>query len=306
MAIRTFGLTKRYGEVAALDHLDLEIEQGQVVGYLGPNGAGKTTTIRLLLGLIRPSEGGAEIFGLDCFRKVVDVHRHIAFVAGEANLWPSLTGLETLHLLGKVQGQVDQRYRDELIHRFDLDPSKKVRAYSKGNRQKVILIAALMTRADLLVLDEPTSGLDPLMEQAFRLSIREAKGRGQTVFLSSHILSEVEALCDRVGILRAGRLVEMGTLSDMRHLSALTVEVTFTGPVPDLTHVSGVTVVDKNRDDKDTENVRLHVQGSVEPLMKVLAEAGVTKILSREPSLEELFLSRYGESPETETPEVAV
>ena len=301
MAIRTFGLTKRYGEVAALDNLDLEIEKGQIVGYLGPNGAGKTTTIRLLLGLIRPSGGGAEIFGLDCFRKVVDVHRHVAFVAGEANLWPSLTGLETLHVLGKVQGQVDERYQQELIDRFDLDPAKKVRAYSKGNRQKVILIAALMTRADLLVLDEPTSGLDPLMEQAFRLSIREAKERGQTVFLSSHILSEVEALCDQVGILRAGKLVEMGTLSEMRHLSALTVEVTFEGQVPDLTEVPGVAAVGK-----DGDSVRLHVQGSVEPLLRVLADAGVTKILSREPSLEELFLARYGENPETEASDLAV
>jgi ABC-2 type transport system ATP-binding protein len=288
-AIRTEGLTKRYGDAVALDHLDLEVAEGEVVGYLGPNGAGKTTTIRLLLGLIRPSQGRGEIFGLDCQQRSVEAHRRLGFVAGEASLWPSLTGAETLHLLGRVHGRVDAAYRDELVARFDLDPSKKVRAYSKGNRQKVILIAALMTRPDLLVLDEPTSGLDPLMEQAFRHSIEEARGRGQTVFLSSHIMSEVEALCDRVGILRDGVLVEMGTRAEMRHLSALTVEATFEGEPPDLSGVEGVAAVQA-----DGRVVRCHVQGSVEPLLKVLAAAGVTQLLSREPSLEELFVALYG------------
>jgi ABC-2 type transport system ATP-binding protein len=203
-ALRTEGLTKHFGDVVALDHLDLEVAQGEVVGYLGPNGAGKTTTIRLLLGLSRPTEGRAEIFWLDCQREPVQTHRRLAFVAGEANLWPSLTGAETLALLGRVHGQVDEAYRDELIERFDLDPTKKVRAYSKGNHQQVILIAALMVRPDLLVLDEPASGLDPLMEQTFRHCVGEARDRGQTVFLSSHMMSEVEALCDRVGILRDG------------------------------------------------------------------------------------------------------
>jgi ABC-2 type transport system ATP-binding protein len=288
-AIHTDGLTKRYGDVAALDHLDLEIAQGEVVGYLGPNGAGKTTTIRLLLGLIHPSEGRGEIFGLDCQKQPVEAHRHLAFVAGEANLWPSLTGAETLHLLGRVHGEVDEAYRDELIVRFDLDPNKKIRAYSKGNRQKVILIGALMVRPDLLMLDEPTSGLDPLMERAFRQCIHEARDRGQTVFLSSHIMSEVEALCDRVGILRDGRLIEMGTLAQMRHLSALTIEATFDAAVPDLSRVPGVTSL-------ETEGpvVRCHVRGSVEPVLKVLAAAGATRLLSREPSLEELFLAQYG------------
>jgi ABC-type multidrug transport system ATPase subunit len=206
-AIRTGALSKDYGAVHALRDLNLEIAQGEVFGYLGPNGAGKTTTIRLLLGLARPTAGRAEIFGLDCQRQAVEAHRRLAYVAGEANLWPSLTGTETLHLLGRVQGRVDTGYRDELIARFDLDPGKKVRAYSKGNRQKLMLVAALMTRAPLLLLDEPTNGLDPLMEQAFRRSIHEARENGQTVFLSSHILSEVEALCDRVGILRQGVLV---------------------------------------------------------------------------------------------------
>jgi ABC-2 type transport system ATP-binding protein len=294
-AIRTEGLTKRYAGVAALDHLDLEVAQGEVVGYLGPNGAGKTTTIRLLLGLIRPTEGRSEIFGLDCQRQPVEAHRRLAFVPGEANLWPSLTGAETLHLLGRVQGQTDESYRDELIARFDLDPTKKVRAYSKGNRQKVILIGALMVRPDLLVLDEPTGGLDPIMEQAFRRCIHEARDRGQTVFLSSHIMSEVEALCDRIGILREGKLIEMGTLAQMRHLSALTVEATFDGAIPDLSRVPGVTSVET-----DGPMVRCHVQGPVEPLLRVLAAAGVTRLLSREPSLEELFLAQYGGDGSTE------
>jgi ABC-2 type transport system ATP-binding protein len=288
-AIRTQGLTKRYGAATALDHLDLEVAPGEVIGYLGPNGAGKTTTIRLLLGLIHPTAGRAEIFGLDCRRQPVETHRHLAFVPGEANLWPSLTGAETLQLLGRVQGRVDGSYRDELIDRFSLDPAKKIRAYSKGNRQKVILIAALMTRADLLILDEPTSGLDPLMEQAFRLSVAEARDRGQTVFLSSHILSEVEALCDRVGILRDGQLVEMGTLAELRHLAALTVEATFGGAVPDLSGVPGVSAVQV-----DGRVARCHVRGPVAPLLAVLAAANVTELLSREPSLEELFLAQYG------------
>jgi ABC-2 type transport system ATP-binding protein len=211
-------------------------------------------------------------------------------VGGEANLWPSLTGAETLHLLGRVQGQVDRSYRDELIARFDLDLTKKVRAYSKGNRQKLILIAALMARPDLLVLDEPTSGLDPLMEQAFRLSIHEARERGQTVFLSSHLMSEVEALCDRVGILREGKLVEMGTLAQMRYLSALTVEATFSdGSVPDLSGIPGVSSLEV-----DGRVIRCQMRGSIEPLLKALVATGVTELLSHKPSLEELFLAQYG------------
>ena len=288
-AIRTEGLSKRYGSMDALAGLDLEVQPGEVVGYLGPNGAGKTTTIRLLLGLIRPSAGRGEIFGLDCQHQAVQAHRRLSYVAGEANLWPSLTGAETLHLLGRIQGRVDEAYRDELTERFDLDAAKKVRAYSKGNRQKLILIGALMCRPDLLMLDEPTSGLDPLMEQAFRHSVQEAKDRGQTVFLSSHILSEVEALCDRVGILRSGRLVEMGTMAQLRHLSALTVEATFETTVPDLSKVEGVTAVQV-----DGRVVRCQVRGSVEPLLTVLAGSGVRGLLSREPSLEELFLAHYG------------
>ena len=294
-AIRTEKLSKRYGPVTALSRLDLEIAHGEVVGYLGPNGAGKTTTLRLLLGLIKPTGGRAEIFGLDCQSQPVEAHRHLSYVAGEANLWPSLTGAETLHLLGRVQGRVDAAYRDDLIDRFALDPSKKVRTYSKGNRQKLILIAGLMGRPDLLLLDEPTSGLDPIMEQAFRHSVHEARDRGQTIFLSSHILSEVEALCDRVGILREGVLVEMGTLAEMRHLSALTVEATFDGSVPDLSRVPGVRSIQV-----EGRVVRCQVQGTVEPLLKVLAASGVHELLSREPSLEELFLAHYGADGESE------
>jgi ABC-2 type transport system ATP-binding protein len=290
-AIVTTGLTKAYDGVEVLSDLHLDVAAGEVLGYLGPNGAGKTTTIRLLLGLIHPTSGSSTIFGLDSQRQAVEAHKRLAYVPGEANLWPSLTGAETLHLLGQVQGKVDAVYREELIVRFELDPSKKVRAYSKGNRQKLILIAALMARPDLLVLDEPTSGLDPLMEQAFRQSVHEAKGRGQTVFLSSHILSEVEALCDRVGILRSGRLVDMGTLAEMRHLSSLTIEATFGGSIPDLSRVPGVSGISI-----DGNVLRCQVQGPVEPLLKVLANSEVHELLSREPSLEELFLAHYGAS----------
>jgi polyether ionophore transport system ATP-binding protein len=287
--VHTDGLTKRYRETVALDHLDIEVSRGEVVGYLGPNGAGKTTTIRLLLGLIRPSEGRAMVFGMDCQERAVEVHRRLAYVAGEASLWPSLTGAETLHLLGRVQGQVDEAYKEVLLDRFDLDPSKKVRAYSRGNRQKVILVAALMTRPDLLVLDEPTNGLDPLMEQAFRASIHEARDRGQTVFLSSHIMSEVEALCDRVGILREGRLVEFGTLAQMRLRSSLTIEATFEAAPPDLSGVAGVSAIEL-----DGRTVRCQVRGPVAPVLEAMSHAGVTALLSREPSLEELFLAQYG------------
>jgi ABC-2 type transport system ATP-binding protein len=287
--ISTHQLSKQYGQVFALKSLELDVNEGEVLGYLGPNGAGKTTTIRLLLGLIAPSTGSATIFGFDVQHHAPEVHRRLAYVPGEANLWPSLTGRETLALLGRVQGRVDEPYRDELIARFDFDPTKKVRSYSKGNRQKVSLIAALMTRPDLLILDEPTSGLDPLMEQTFRECIREAKERGQTVFLSSHILSEVEALCDRVAILRMGELLELGTLAELRHLSTLSVQATFDGPPPDLSHVTGVISVEV-----EDRRLRCEVAGSMEPLIRALADTGVRELLSTKPSLEELFLSHYG------------
>src|SRR5215468_3026945 len=241
-AIQAEGLTKRYGETLALDALDLSIEPGEVYGYLGPNGAGKTTTIRLLLGIHRPTRGRAELFGVDAWGDPVQAHRRVAYVAGEPFLWPAMTGAQTLEFLARLHGGTDKAYRDELVQRFDLDTSKKVRALSKGNRQKVQLVAALATRADLLVLDEPTSGLDPLMEMAFRQCVAEAKERGQTVFLSSHTLSEVEAVCDRVGILKEGKLVDQGTLAELRHLSTHTVEVTFDGAPPQFPPMPGVAV----------------------------------------------------------------
>lgn len=288
-AIRTVGLTKRYGSLAALDSLDLEVPEGDVLGYLGPNGSGKTTTIRLLLGLIRATAGRAEIFGADCQGSPVAVHRRLAYVPGEVSLWPSLTGTETLHLLGRVQGRVDAAYRDELIERFELDPSRKVRSLSKGNRQKLVLIAALMSRADLLLLDEPTSGLDPLKEREFQACLAEARDRGQTVFLSSHLLSEVEATCERVAILRAGRLVEIGRLDELRHLAAVQVEAELDGPVPSLDGVPGLSDVTV-----DGATVRCQVAGGIGPLLSELTPVGVRRLVSREPSLEELFLSRYG------------
>ena len=291
-AILAEGLSKRFGDFQALAGLDLAVARGEVLGYLGPNGAGKTTTIRLLLGLLRPTSGRAEIFGLDVQRDTVAAHRRLAYVGGETSLWPSLTGAETLHLLGRVQGRADPAYRDELIERFVLDPSKKVRSYSKGNRQKLALIAGLASRAGLLLLDEPTSGLDPLMEREFRRCVLEARAAGQTVFLSSHITSEVEALCDRVAILRGGRLAEAGTLADLRHLSALSVEATFSSAPPDLSRVPGVTGVQV-----DGNRISLQVHGPVEPLLERLAATGVTQLLSREPSLEELFLAQYGAEP---------
>ena len=288
-AIRTEQLSKRYGETLALDSLDLAVSAGEVYGYLGPNGAGKTTTIRLLLGLHRPTAGRAELFGIDAWSDPVEAHRHVAYVAGEPSLWPSLTGAETLEFLARVHGTTDAAYRDVLVERFQLDTKKKVRALSKGNRQKVQLVAAFATRAELLVLDEPTSGLDPLMEVAFRETVREAKERGQTVFLSSHILSEVEALCDRVGILRAGRLVEEGTLQELRHLSAQTLEVTFAGAPPELPPIPGVRVAGAG-----ANALRLEVTGEVRPLLDELARHAVVSLTSREPSLEEIFLHHYG------------
>jgi ABC-2 type transport system ATP-binding protein len=289
--IRTDGLSKRYGRTLALDSLDLSVLAGEVYGYLGPNGSGKTTTIRLLLGLHRPSDGRAALFGIDSWRDPVGAHRRVAYVAGEPALWPALTAAETLEFLARVRGGTDVAYRELLIERFQLESSKKVRALSKGNRQKVALVAALASRAELLILDEPTSGLDPLMEVAFQQSVLEAKERGQTVFLSSHILSEVEALCDRVGILRAGRLVDCGTLAELRHLHAQVIDVTFAGAAPSFDGLSGVTV-----SASPTDSSMLHFEvtgGGLTALLGALAAQPVVAMSSREPSLEEIFLRHY-------------
>ncbi|MGZ4279298.1 MAG: ATP-binding cassette domain-containing protein [Solirubrobacteraceae bacterium] len=287
-AIRAEGLTKRYGETLALDGLDLVVEPGEAFGYLGPNGAGKTTTIRLLLGLHRPTAGRAELFGVDGWGDPVTAHRRVAYVAGEPFLWPALTGAETLEFLARLHGGTDTAYRDVLVDRFQLDTRKKIRALSKGNRQKVQLIAALATRADLLLLDEPTAGLDPLMEMAFRECAREARERGQTLFLSSHILSEVEAICDRVGILRDGRLVDQGTLEQLRHLSVRTVDVTFAGTAPELPALPGVAV-----ERVGPASLRLEVAGEIGPVVAAIAAHPVVSLTSREPSLEEIFLHHY-------------
>jgi ABC-2 type transport system ATP-binding protein len=292
-AIHAEGLSKRYGSTLALDRLDLSVREGEVYGYLGPNGSGKTTTIRLLLGLHRPSGGRAELFGVDGWADPVRAHRRVAYVAGEPFLWPALTGAETFEFLARLRGGTDVAYREVLVERFRLDTHKLIRALSKGNRQKVQLIAALAMRADLLLLDEPTSGLDPLMEMAFRECIKEAKEREQTVFLSSHILSEVEAVCDRVGILRDGRLVDQGTLQELRHLSVQTVEVTFTEQAPRLPALAGV-----QASSAGPNALRFEVSGSVGPLIAALAGHAVATLTSREPSLEEIFLHHYESTDE--------
>jgi ABC-2 type transport system ATP-binding protein len=293
VAIRTEGLTKRFRATTALDHLDLEVRIGEVFGLLGPNGAGKSTTVRLLLGLLRASSGRALIFGTDA-ADAVPAHRHLAYVPADVALWPNLTGAETLALLGNL-GSVspDRTYQAELVERFDLQVNRRCGTYSTGNRQKVALIAAFATRAPLLVLDEPTSGLDPLMEQEFRVCLRDAAERGQTVFLSSHHLAEVEAVCDRVGILRAGRLVDVAGLTELRRLRVTEVTATFTDTSPDpkeLVGLPGVRTVDR----ESATTLRLRLSGPPGPALRVLASADLTSLQVHEPSLEEIFLGYYG------------
>jgi ABC-2 type transport system ATP-binding protein len=288
--IRTAGLSKRYGATTALDDLSLDVVEGEVFGFLGPNGSGKTTTIRLLLGLIHPSAGGATVLELDPWSDAVELHRRVAFVPGEVNVWPQLTGGEVLDLLGHLHGSVDAAFRDELIDRFVFDPTKRCRSYSRGNRQKIALIAGFMCRPDLLILDEPTSGLDPLMEVEFRGCVGEARDRGQTVFLSSHILSEAELLCDRVGILRAGKLIDVGTIEDLRHLSALEVELVVRGPVPDVAALDGATDVRE----LGAGHIGFGWRGDAGPLLRALAGFDVVRFISHEPDLEQLFLRFYG------------
>jgi len=290
-AIRTEGLTKQFGDVLALDHLHLAVERGEVFGFLGPNGAGKTTTIRLLLHLIHPTSGSASIMGIPV-DDVTRAHRHIGYVSGDVALWPQLTGREVLHLLANLSGGVNEAYRDELFQRLGLDPTRRIRTLSKGNRQKVALIAALMHQPDVLLLDEPTAGLDPLMEAEFQQIIREVAARGQTVFLSSHILDEVEDVCGRVAILRAGRLIEVSTLDNLRHKGVTIYDVAFDGPVPALDGIEGIAGVVA----QPTEDgvVRFSVSGSPNALLAELARHDVRSLHSREPDLEEVFLGFYG------------
>jgi ABC-2 type transport system ATP-binding protein len=286
--IETTGLTKLYGQAVALDHLDITVYEGEILGYLGPNGAGKTTTIRLLLGLIKPTSGSATILGKEVQHNAAELHKEIAYVPGETSFWPTMTGAETLRFLGTIHGSTDKEYEAELIKKFEFDVAKKVRSYSKGNRQKIALIAALASRAKLLIFDEPTSGLDPVMAKVFRNEVLSAKANGQTVFLSSHMLEEVEELCDRVAVLRRGKLVELGTLDTLRHLSAVTVEATFSSTPPDvskLKHVSDIEVHD--------HHLRCNVNGPIDELLTVVAKAKPLSFLSRKPSLEELFLALY-------------
>ncbi|SDT71846.1 ABC transporter ATP-binding protein [Actinoplanes derwentensis] len=289
-AIDADGLIKRFGAVTALDGLDLTVRTGEVHGFLGPNGAGKTTTIRVLLGLMRADSGSARLLGGDPWADATALHRRLAYVPGDVTFWPNLTGGEVIDLLGRLRGGLDTGRRDRLIERFELDPRKKGRAYSKGNRQKVALVAALASDVELLILDEPTSGLDPLMEEVFREVILEEKRRGdRTVLLSSHILSEVEALCDRLTIIRAGKSVETGTLDDLRHLTRTTIRAELTGPVNGLADIPGVHGL-------TTEDGRVAFDvdaAALEPALRSLVAAGVRSLVSQPPSLEELFLRHY-------------
>ncbi|MBV2364474.1 ABC transporter ATP-binding protein [Streptomonospora nanhaiensis] len=289
-AVRAAGLTKRFGTTTALDGLDLTVRTGEVHGLLGPNGAGKSTALRVLLGLVRADAGAVRLLGGDPWHGSVALHRRLAYVPGDVALWPGLSGGEILDLLGRMRGGTDERRRAELVDRFALDTRVRGRAYSKGNRQKVALVAALAADTELLILDEPTSGLDPLMEEVFRRTVAEERERGRTVLLSSHILSEVEALCDRVSIIRAGRTVETGTLADLRHLSRITVTAVVSSP-PDegLAGLPGV-------HDLAAEGDRLRLRADPAALPGVcerLAALGVRDLSAQPPTLEELFLRHY-------------
>jgi ABC-2 type transport system ATP-binding protein len=290
-AIRTDALAKSFGRTRALDGLDLDVTVGEVHGFLGPNGAGKTTTLRILLGLLRGDGGHAEVLGGDPWRQTVELHRRLAYVPGDVVLWPNLTGGEVIDLLGRLRGGYDLRRRAELLERFELDPGKRTRSYSRGNRQKVALVAALACDVELLLLDEPTSGLDPLMEAVFRDCVRERRDEGCTVLLSSHILSEVEAVCDRVTIIRSGRTVETGTLADLRHLTRTSITAQLVAPPDGLTSLPGV-------HDLRVQGTRVHCEVDADALdatLRHLAAAGVTSLISRPPTLEELFLRHYGD-----------
>jgi polyether ionophore transport system ATP-binding protein len=289
VAIEAVGLRKDFGRTRALDGLDLSVAHGEVHGFLGPNGAGKTTTLRILLGLIRADAGTARLLGGDPWRDATTLHRRVAYVPGDVTLWPNLSGGEVIDLLARLRGGLDSKRRAALLERFDLDPTRKSRAYSKGNRQKVALIAALASGAELLILDEPTAGLDPLMEAAFREAIEELRHNGTTVLLSSHILSEVEALCDRVTIIRAGRVVETGALADLRHLTRTSIDAELAGPPPTLAVLAGVHDLDV-----DGSRVRCQVDGdALDQVLRLLTSAGVRSLVSRPPTLEELFLMHY-------------
>jgi ABC-2 type transport system ATP-binding protein len=288
-AVEVSGLHKSFGRTHALDGLDLTVESGEVHGFLGPNGSGKSTTIRVLLGLLRADSGTARILGRDPWGDAVEVHRRIAYVPGDVTLWRNLSGGEVIDLYGRLRGGLDKGRRAELIDRFELDPTKKGRTYSKGNRQKVALVAAFASDVDLLILDEPTSGLDPLMEEVFQACVEEARDRGRTVLLSSHILSEVEELCDRVSIIRKGRTVESGSLTDLRHLTRTSITAELAGAPNGLARLPGV-------HDVDVQGMRVQLQVDTDKLdavLRSLTESGVRSLRSTPPTLEELFLRHY-------------
>ncbi|MCP2270609.1 ABC transporter ATP-binding protein [Actinokineospora diospyrosa] len=288
-AISVSGLVKTFGRTRALDGLDLSVETGEVHGFLGPNGAGKSTTIRVLLGLLRADAGTTTLLGGDPWRDATELHRRLAYVPGDVSLWPNLSGGEVIDLLGRLRGGLDQRRRADLLERFDLDPRKKGRTYSKGNRQKVALVAALASDIELLVFDEPTSGLDPLMESVFQECVREERDRGRTVLLSSHILAEVETLCDRVSIIRAGKTVETGTLAELRHLTRTSISAELASPPNGIAQLPGVhdVVVEGNRVKFDVDTREL------DTALRALTESGVRSLTSQPPTLEELFLRHY-------------
>ncbi|HJE59236.1 MAG TPA: ABC transporter ATP-binding protein [Nocardiopsis listeri] len=289
-AIEVGGLDKSFGRFKALDELDLTVRTGEVAGFLGPNGSGKSTTIRVLLGLLRADSGSVRLLGGDPWKEAVHLHRRLAYVPGDVSLWPNLTGGQAIDLLGRLRGGLDARRKREFLERFELDPTKKARTYSKGNRQKVALVAALASTSELLILDEPTSGLDPLMEAVFTECVREVKEAGRTVLLSSHILSEVEKLCDTVTIIRGGRTVESGTLSELRHLTRSTVRAEVEGDattLKDLTGVHDLTI--------DGATVSFAVEHDhMGAVLHELTALGVSSLVSNPPSLEELFLRHYG------------
>ncbi|MGC0142085.1 ATP-binding cassette domain-containing protein [Pseudactinotalea sp. Z1732] len=289
-AIEIRNLVKTFGPTRALDGVDLTVQPGQVHGFLGPNGAGKSTTIRVLLGLLRPDSGTATVLGEDAWSDAVTLHHRLAYVPGDVSLWPNLTGGEAIDLFARLRGTADRHRRDDLIERFDLDPTKKGRTYSKGNRQKVAIVAALAADVELLVLDEPTSGLDPLMEAVFAEVIAEENARGRTVLLSSHTLAQVEKLCEHISIIRSGRIVESGSLAQMRHLMRTTVDVVTAGPV-DLSGVAGV------HDLADDDEGALRMDVDTEHLDEVIGHlhaAGIRSLQAHPPTLEQLFMRHYG------------
>ena len=294
-AISVSGLVKDFGSTRALDRLDLTVRTGEVHGFLGPNGAGKTTTVRILLGLLRRDAGEVAVLGEDPWRDVVTLHRRLAYVPGEVNLWPNLTGGEVIDLLGALRGGLDRERRSALLERLQLDPTKKCRAYSKGNRQKVALVAAFASDVELYLLDEPTSGLDPLMEVVFQDVVREMRNAGRTVLLSSHILAEVEALCDRVTIIRAGRAAETGTFDELRHLTRTTVVVETAEPIGTLSDLPGVHDVSAD----DTRAQFSVDAGELNHVLERLVELDVRSLTSSPPTLEELFMRHYGKDVAT-------